>query len=56
MAETEDDGVRAEALRRLRARQLSKRLPGPAPDSSPLPSDTPEKTESPSSDKPHTPG
>jgi len=53
--ETEQDGIRAEALRRLKVRQLSLVRPGQTPDSSPSPSSTPATTESTSDAKAPTP-
>ena len=50
--ETEQDGIRAEALRRLKVRQLLKAQPGQTPDSSQSQSSTPETTASPSGAKP----
>ena len=44
--ETEQDGIRAEALRRLKVHQLSLVRPGQTPASSPSPSSTPETTAS----------
>ncbi len=52
--ETEEDGIRAEALRRLRVRQLLSAQPDRTPPSSPSPSNTPEKTEFPSDVKANT--
>lgn len=42
--ETEQDGIRAEALRRLKVRQLFKGQPAPTPDSSQSQSSTPPTT------------
>ena len=44
--ETEEDGIRAEALRRSRVLLQSLVRPGQTPDSSPSPSSTPPTTES----------
>ncbi len=44
--ETEQDGIRAEALRRLKVRRLLQAQPAPTPDSSPSPSNTPATTAS----------
>lgn len=53
--ETEQDGMRAEALRRLRVRQLLKARQAQTPlASSPSQSSTPETTASTSSAKPST--
>lgn len=52
--ETEEDGIRAEALRRLRVRRLFKAA-APSQNSSPSQNPTPEPTASPSGDKPATP-
>lgn len=49
--ETEQDGIRAEALRRLKVRQLLKAQPAPTPDLSPSPSSTPSKPASTSKGK-----
>jgi len=51
--ETEEDGIRAEALRRSRVLLQSLVRPGQTPDSSPSPSSTPATTESSSADKPN---
>jgi hypothetical protein len=40
--ETEEDGMRAEALRRLKVRRQLTAQPAQTPDSSPSPSSTPE--------------
>jgi hypothetical protein len=50
--ETEEDGIRAEALRRLKVRQLLQVPAAQTPDSSPSQSNTPATTESPSDAKP----
>lgn len=52
--ETEEDGIRAEALRRLKVRLTYEALPVPTRDSSPSPSSTPATTESNSDAKPNT--
>ena len=52
--ETEQDGIQAEALRRLKVRQLSKARPVQTPVLSQLQNDTPAKTASPFADKPPT--
>ncbi len=44
--ETEEDGIRAEALRRLKARQLLEVQPAPTPASSQPQSSTPATTAS----------
>lgn len=44
--ETEQDGIQAEALRRLRVRRMLQAQPAQTPGSSPSPSSTPPKTES----------
>jgi hypothetical protein len=44
--ETEEDGIRAEAIRRFKVRQLFKGRQVQTKDSSPLPSDTPQPMES----------
>ena len=53
--ETEEDGIRAEALRRLKVRRLSQTQPALMPASSPSPNNTPETTESSSADSLNTP-
>lgn len=52
--ETEEDGIRAEALRRLKVRLTYAAQPAQTRDSSPSPSSTPETTESSSSGKSNT--
>lgn len=52
--ETEQDGERAGALRLLKVRQQFQALTGRTHGLLPLPSDTPQTTESTSSDKPNT--
>lgn len=53
--ETEQDGIRAEALRRLKVRRMLQAQADPTPGSSPSPSDTPATTASPSDAKANTP-
>jgi hypothetical protein len=53
--ETEEDGIRAEALRRLRVLRLSDPRPGLIQGSSLLPNNTPQQTASTFDDKPDTP-
>jgi hypothetical protein len=53
--ETEEDGIRAEALRRLRVRRASMGQPGQTLELSLLPNNTPQQTASTSDDKPDTP-
>ena len=53
--ETEEDGIRAEALRRLKVRQLFKAQPAPTQASSQSPSSTPSTTASTSDARPDTP-
>jgi hypothetical protein len=52
--ETEEDGIRAEAIRRSRVHHLFKGQQVQTKDSSPLPSDMPQSTESTSVAKPST--
>lgn len=52
--ETEQDGMRAEALRRLKVRQLLKAQPAQTPASSPSRRSTPATTASSSDGKPNT--
>ena len=51
--ETEQDAIRAEALRRSRVRHLMRGRQDPSQTSSPSQSSTPATTESPSNDKPN---
>jgi hypothetical protein len=53
--ETEEDGIRAEALRRLKVRLLSKGQPGQTQELSLSLNNTPGTTTSPSSGKLNTP-
>lgn len=53
--ETEEDGIQAEALRRLKVRQLLKAPQDQTPASSPSPSNTPATTASPSGAKQSSP-
>ena len=53
--ETEEDGIRAEALRRSRVLLQSLVRPGPTPASSPSPSSMPATTESTSDAREATP-
>ena len=53
--ETEEDGIRAEALRRSKVLLQSLVRPGPTPASSPSPSSTPATTGSTSDAKEATP-
>lgn len=50
--EVEADGIRAEALRRLKVRRMLQAPRAPTPGSSSSPSNTPAASGSPSSDKP----
>lgn len=52
--ETEEDAIRAEAIRRLRVRRLMQGRQDPSQASSPSPSSTPATTASTSNDKPNT--
>lgn len=53
-SETEQDGIRAEALRRLKVRRMLQTQADRTPGSSPSPSNTPATTASPSDVKPNT--
>lgn len=52
--ETEQDGQRAEALRRLKVRRMLQAQPAQTPDSSPSPSNTPATMASTSDAKPNS--
>lgn len=52
--ETEEEAIRAEALRRLKVRLMYSALPAQTRDSSASPSSTPATTESSSDAKPNT--
>lgn len=54
-AETEEDGIRAEALRRSKVRLLSRVPPAPIRNSSQSPSSTPATTDSTSDGKTDSP-
>lgn len=54
--ETEEDGIRAEVLRRLKVRRMLQAPAGQTPASSPSQSNTPATTASPSDAKVNMPG
>ncbi len=49
--ETEEDGIQAESLRRLKVRRMLKARPGQTKGLSPSQNDMPERMESPSDDR-----